>query len=545
MKNILEYFLDTIEVNYTKMYADKLYCEHPHRYNMYGLKKMLDVYGVKMLGTYIKNANPSLLTYPCIIHTHDDFVIGLEYNGDTITYMQHGKSITIPHDAFKRLWTGNALVVEETTIASEPDYKKHQREELLSQAKAYSIPAMLVLFIIIGIANHLDAINIYNIIYLLLGLIGVLVSCMLMQKQIFGESLYGDKVCNLLRHADCNNVLNGLNARIFGVSWSEVGLGYFMASILLLSLYPTSAGMVTVINWLAMLYGVWSIYYQWRIAESWCILCVAVQVIIWAMGITAFVYYMATPFNSTISDSLLVGTVFALCIMIVHHYASVYVTGKERSLVVQQFRALKANNAVAKALIEKSKYYEITLDDSSIIFGNPNSDIRVTMLSNPHCNPCARIHIEVEKLLNAKGNDLCVQYIFSSFSEHWEDSSRYLIAAYFNNVQQQTRKIYSSWYAGDKNKYKELILRNADVIGSTKVEMELQKHRNWIKKSGLVTTPTILVNGYELPREFTLNDLSMLTKCNIGKGARNIMHDINGRSTTPLGAESQSAEEAV
>ena len=545
MKNILEYFLDSIEVNYTKTYADKLYCEHPHRYNMYGLKQMLDVYGVKMLGTYIKNANPSLLTYPCIIHTHDDFVIGLEHNGNTITYMRHGKSTTVPHDVFKRLWTGNALVVEETTIASEPDYKKHQREELISQAKAYSIPAMLVLFIIIGIANHLDAINIYNIIYLLLGLIGVLVSCMLMQKQIFGESLYGDKVCNLLRHADCNNVLNGLNARIFGVSWSEVGLGYFMASILLLSLYPTSAGMVTVINWLAMLYGVWSIYYQWRIAESWCILCVAVQVIIWAMGITAFVYYMATPFNSTISDSLLVGTVFALCIMIVHHYASVYVTGKERSLVVQQFRALKANNAVAKALIEKSKYYEITLDDSSIIFGNPNSDIRVTMLSNPHCNPCARIHIEVEKLLNAKGNDLCVQYIFSSFSEHWEDSSRYLIAAYFNNVQQQTRKIYSSWYAGDKNKYKELILRNADVIGSTKVEMELQKHRNWIKKSGLVTTPTILVNGYELPREFTLNDLSMLTKCNIGKGARNIMHDINGRSTTPLGAESQSAEEAV
>ena len=47
MKNIFEQFLDAIEVPYTKSFADKLYNEHPYKYNMYGLKKMLDLYGVK------------------------------------------------------------------------------------------------------------------------------------------------------------------------------------------------------------------------------------------------------------------------------------------------------------------------------------------------------------------------------------------------------------------------------------------------------------------------------------------------------------------
>ena len=40
MKNILESFLDALEVRYTKRYVRRLYEEHPHRGNMYGLKQI-------------------------------------------------------------------------------------------------------------------------------------------------------------------------------------------------------------------------------------------------------------------------------------------------------------------------------------------------------------------------------------------------------------------------------------------------------------------------------------------------------------------------
>ena len=40
MKNILESFLDALEVRYTKRYVRHLYEEHPHRGNMYGLKQI-------------------------------------------------------------------------------------------------------------------------------------------------------------------------------------------------------------------------------------------------------------------------------------------------------------------------------------------------------------------------------------------------------------------------------------------------------------------------------------------------------------------------
>lgn len=91
MKNILESFLDALEVRYTKRYVRRLYEEHPHRGNMYGLKQMLAVYGVRALGVYMEDKDLLNLSYPCIFHTGNDFVIGLESNGSRIVFWQQGK----------------------------------------------------------------------------------------------------------------------------------------------------------------------------------------------------------------------------------------------------------------------------------------------------------------------------------------------------------------------------------------------------------------------------------------------------------------------
>ncbi len=515
MKTILEYFLDALEIDYTRHFAKALYQEHPHKYNMYGLKKMLDVYGVKTLGVCSNTKDLSGLNSPCILHIYGDFVIGLEYDADTVTYLQHGKKTTIGHDGFKRIWTGNALVVEETTEAVEPDYRKHQWNELISMAKTYSIPIMLILATVVGMINNFSIIGSFGIIRIVQSLVGILVCAMLMEKQLIGSSYYGDRVCSLFHHADCNSVLDGPMAKVFGISWSEIGLGYFIANILLLSLFPVSSCIVAVINWVVMPYGLWSIYYQWRIAKSWCILCIIVQAIIWAMGVTTIISYFIVPFIFNIVDGLLSCIVFTICIMVVHQYASAHVADRERIRAVQQYRSLKANNIVAKALIERCEYHETTFNDSSIIFGHPEAEVRVTILSNPHCTPCARMHVEVEKLLNSNCENICVQYIFSSFNEILEDSCRYLIAVYQNKGQQYAREIYSNWYTGEKYNHEKIMRLCADEIHTEEVEKEWKKHCIWRKLNGLMVTPTVLVNGHEFPKEYSLNDLAMVTECQI------------------------------
>ena len=543
MRTILEEFLSALDISHTRRFASALYQEHPHRDNMYGLKRMLDVYGVRTAGVYVSQKDPARLNYPCILHTHGDFVIGLDCDSNAVRFLQHGKETVLAHDVFRQTWTGNALVVLETTDAVEPDYKSHLRDELVAKAKACGIPVILAFAAAAGLAENAGSIGVPGAVSLLLCCAGLLVCCLLMEKQLYGESRYGDRVCSLFHHADCSSVLDGPRAKVLGISWSEVGLGYFTASILLLSLLPSCSDAVAVINWAAMLYGVWSIHYQWRVARSWCVLCTMVQGIIWTTGIIAIAAHVKAPLAPSITGCLQSCMVFAVCIMAAHLYASARSTEAKYERTVQRYRALKANGDVASALIGKGEYYEATPTDSSIIFGNPDARMRVTILSNPHCNPCARMHKRVERLLEMEDKEICVQYVFSSFNEELEDSSRYLIYCYQSNSRKEALRKLALWYAKDKFDYKRIIAENESHLHTDMVEAELQRHRQWRKKTSLTATPTILVNGFMLPREYELEDLAMIANLSINE--KNIMQDINGRSTTPLGAESQSAEEAV
>ncbi len=534
MKNILESFLEALEVNYTKSHVQSLYNEHPHKGNMYGLKKMLDTYGIKSQGVSISTKELSALNYPCILHIRGDFAIGLDCDANTITYQLQGKNTTVPHDVFKQMWTGNALVVEETTDAFEPDYKLHQWNERVSTIKTYSVPFILMVGVGAGIASHFQDIGFLDFMRMALSVAGILVCAMLMEKQLFGESRYGDRVCSLFHHADCNSVLDGPMAKVFGISWSEVGLGYFSANVLLLSLFPASSGVVALINWVAMAYGIWSIYYQWHVAKSWCVLCIIVQLLIWLMGMTALLSHLATPLVFEPTYGLLTSIAFAVCIMSVHMFSQRYVIEKERVRAVQLYRSLKANSAVAKTLIEQGEFYETTLNDSSIIFGNPEAKMCVTILSNPHCNPCARMHNQVEKLLSMSGNDMCIQYIFSAFNKQLEDSSRYLIACYLNHPVEEALHKFAQWYTQDKFNYKRIIKQNAKQLHTEAVEVQMKKHSQWREKTSLIATPTVLVNGHKLPHEYELGDLAMMPHIDITK--KNILQDINGKHA-PLTAK--------
>ena len=47
------------------------------------------------------------------------------------------------------------------------------------------------------------------------------------------------------------------------------------------------------------------------------------------------------------------------------------------------------------------------------------------------------------------------------------------------------------------------------------IEIEFHKHEEWKKKSQLRATPTILVNDYQLPENYKVEDLLYFTELNI------------------------------
>ncbi|GHV58451.1 hypothetical protein FACS1894182_10830 [Bacteroidia bacterium] len=121
------------------------------------------------------------------------------------------------------------------------------------------------------------------------------------------------------------------------------------------------------------------------------------------------------------------------------------------------------------------------------------------------------MHKRIEKLLKDTKDKICVQYIFASFASDLDFANKYLIAAYWENDASTFRQIISSWF--EKGKLlKEEFFKNLNLdLNNPDIETEFQQHEAWLEKTQIRATPTILVNGYELPDNYKIEDLRYFT----------------------------------
>ena len=54
-RNIFVTLLDLLGVRHTESFSDKYFNEHPHKFNLYGLSKMLSDYKVRNAATQIED----------------------------------------------------------------------------------------------------------------------------------------------------------------------------------------------------------------------------------------------------------------------------------------------------------------------------------------------------------------------------------------------------------------------------------------------------------------------------------------------------------
>ncbi|MDR0863759.1 MAG: hypothetical protein LBO74_02350, partial [Candidatus Symbiothrix sp.] len=137
--NVFTSFLELLKVKHTKEFSTKYFNEHPHKYNLFGLSKMLSDYGIANAGTKIADKQTDLfnIELPFIAHLGSEFVVVYKIDTDKVHYLWNGKNTSIPVDDFFQAWTGIILLAEPTPDSVEPEYKEHWKKELLNSIQNY------------------------------------------------------------------------------------------------------------------------------------------------------------------------------------------------------------------------------------------------------------------------------------------------------------------------------------------------------------------------------------------------------------------------
>ena len=511
--NILTSFLELLRVKHTKKFTHKYYNEHPHKHNLYGLSTMLSDYRVESIAIKTEDKETDLfnIDLPFIAHTGDGFVVMSEADSENVSYLWNEKKITIPFSQFIQSWSGVALLAEVSPCSIEPNYIENRNKELFTSAqKGLLAIAGILIFGLAYIRQELFT-DLGITLLLFINLTGIYICYLLVLKSEHLHSQYADKICSLFSKRDCNNVLESPAAKLWGVfSWAAIGLGYFIATTLLLLFFPQTVSLVAILNIFTLPYAFWSVWYQKVKARQWCPLCLIVMVQLWALFIINLVFgFIQFPefALTTLMPLLMVGSVYALCVFTLTLIIPKLTKSGELESIKQEINSIKANEKVFDILLKEQSLYEVSNVDSQFFFGNPEADLKITIFTNPFCNPCATMHKRVKKLLRETDGVFCVQYIFASFYSDFSFIDKYLVATHLQKERDEFERIVADWFERGKPLGEAFFSNLGLDIEDPKIEAELQKHKAWTKKSQLRATPTILVNGYKLPDNYKIEDL--------------------------------------
>jgi protein-disulfide isomerase len=287
-------------------------------------------------------------------------------------------------------------------------------------------------------------------------------------------------------------------------------LGYFITNTIIVLFFTNLMNYIVLINIFTLPYTVWSVWYQKKV-KQWCPLCLIIQAILWLLFIVNYVWEYLSFSALSFSTLFSIGCLYITSILIINLIIPYISKVNKTKWIIQEINSLKVTDEVFEALLKKQPHFKVDKSASKILLGNPNSEILITVFTNPHCNPCSHMHKRIEQFLNTTNDKFCVQYIFSSFNEELESSSKFLINTYLSNPE-NSKFIFKEWFESGKNNKSDFFKKYGY---NEQYSEEYDRHIQWKNDAKLSATPTILVNGYKLPENYKIEDLKYITNFNV------------------------------
>ncbi len=161
-----------------------------------------------------------------------------------------------------------------------------------------------------------------------------------------------------------------------------------------------------------------------------------------------------------------------------------------------------------QGLLAKTRKITTGTEGLGISLSNENAKYHVVKVCNPYCGPCAKAHPELEELVS-KGK-INLQILFTAHAD--ENDMRRKPVSHFLALDAQGDKgrvheALDDWYNAGKMDYDSFASKYPLNGELEKHNVKIEAMRQWCTIENITHTPTIFINGYELPKEYSVQDL--------------------------------------
>lgn len=424
---------------------------------------------------------------------------------------------TISRMFFSKLFKGCIMLFDASEKTDDRRYKVHRREEIvkhvIDDSLLFAMPVISILCLSVYSFNDNSGYLWFTICYTLLLLIGYLAGMLLLLYEYDQHSPVVKSLCAISQKTNCAAILHSSASRIWGIPWSVIGTAYF-AGVLFAVLVSWFS--ITLMYWAALLhlfsipYILYSFYYQYHIAKRWCPLCMCVQAVLLLILICVFsgeIYSIRLPIDFkvvaiyAISIFISFANIYLLWNFLLQYKSKVHA---ERSLIQIKYR-----KEVFSTIIKSGLRIEMPSDECGIVLGNPHGCIHIVKVSNPYCHYCAAAQPVLQKLVD-RNPEVKLQVIFATDpnSKYYKNTPIDLFLSLYDE-RGDMEAILSEWYASedmdlDAFKTKHPLHRQANILRNKEMAEKMFQFCRQVKIKG---TPTIFINGYQLPEIYRIKDL--------------------------------------
>ncbi|PWJ53101.1 protein-disulfide isomerase [Dyadobacter jejuensis] len=368
---------------------------------------------------------------------------------------------------------------------------------------------LLLLAILIGLTwGNLSSTNLLLITGL--KLTGTLLSGLLLWQSLDSDNPFLQSLCQVGQGNNCNGILQSSAAKLTPwLTWSDIGFLYFSGGLLalLFGLFSADMGVISILSVLSILalpYTLYSVYYQKFVAKQWCKLCMSVQVVLWLEAAWVMINYPNLSLNFSLPTMAVLILAFLIPTLIWVLVKTPMVQATQVFGLRRELQKVKFNEEYIKMVFQNQRQMPpIFTDMRTVQRGNPNATHTLTVVTNRLCGPCARIHGEINHLIE-KNQQIKAQFVFLGPNKGMQIAAKFLEAS-----ASQLQTVMDSWYH-DNRQDAEKWLKQYPFEPNADHPKQFQLYARWCELASVNATPTVFINGILLPKAFQIKDLGSI-----------------------------------
>lgn len=523
--------LDAVAIKYAKLkripitasQIKQSLLEHPFYPSLLSLSDTFSKFNLnnaafKLKATQVESLETPFIAFHQVENVGKDFILVQDINKNDVTfYHNRVNQKTISKEQFLQSFQQIVWVTENATQKNNQQYKEYKKEEMYARLKQWiaivagiaAIAGLMVLNLSIPFNSYIPYIAIVCI-----KLIGILATSLLLVYEIDQNNPFIKNLCGIGKKTNCGAILHSKASKIAGISWSELGFIYFSATCIFLLLpglnLDNKFSIIALLSVCVSPYIIFSIYYQWKVMKQWCPLCLIVQSALLLELLWSVIYVgIFTKISDLTIFNLNILASFFIAIVLPTNYLfflkPVFQDAKKYQLYYQAYRRTHFNPDVFNGLLVLQPTAPDGWQNIGITIGNPEGKIIIIKVCNPYCNPCSKAHPVLEELIHSN-KDIQVKIVFLSSSKG-EIVVNHLMGIYAEGDELKTKNALDAWYSSPEKDYEKFAAKFPVKVSLKDQQEKVNAMNQWVREAGIAFTPTIFINGYRLPEDYSIEDL--------------------------------------